>query len=57
MFYRNLHSITIPAGVVLGSLSAEWLSVQLGLVNNYDGMGVSLIFGGVAGGVLAATYT
>ena len=57
MFYRNLHSVTIPAGIVLGSLSAEWLSVQLGLVNNYDGMGVSLIFGGVAGGVLAATYT
>ena len=57
MFYRNLHSITIPAGVVLGSLSAEWLSVQLGLVNNTDGILYSLIIGGVAGGVLAANYT
>ena len=57
MFYRNLHSITIPAGIVLGSLSAEWLGVQIGLINNTDGILYSLIFGGVAGGVLAALYT
>ena len=52
MFYRNLHSVTIPAGIVLGSLSAEWLSVKLGIP--YDGYGMSLIVGGIAGGVLGA---
>ena len=57
MTSRNLHNFTIPAGVVLGSLSAEWLGVQIGLINNTDGILYSLIFGGVAGGVLAALYT
>ena len=49
--------LTIPIGVVLGGLGAEWLSVHLSLVKNFDDIRYSLMFGGVAGGVLAAVYT